>query len=48
MRVVCAWCDKLLKAGKPGDKISHGMCEECYTRNKAAIKRYKDKTKKKE
>lgn len=26
LRVVCAWCKKVLHEGAPGAKTSHGMC----------------------
>lgn len=29
MKVICAWCGKIIKKGKPGDIVSHGMCEKC-------------------
>lgn len=27
--IVCAWCNKVLKAGHP-ERVLHGMCENCY------------------
>jgi len=33
MRVVCAWCDKTVMEGEPGDTlVSHGICSECSGR----------------
>jgi transcriptional regulator with PAS, ATPase and Fis domain len=29
MIVICAWCNKTLSAGQPGDAVSHGICSEC-------------------
>jgi transcriptional regulator with PAS, ATPase and Fis domain len=29
MIVICAWCNKTLSAGQPGDAVSHGICPEC-------------------
>jgi transcriptional regulator with PAS, ATPase and Fis domain len=29
MIVICAWCNKTLSAGRPGDAVSHGICPEC-------------------
>lgn len=28
LRVVCAWCSRLMKDGPP-DPVSHGLCQEC-------------------
>ena len=28
VKLVCAWCDKVLKEG-PEDNVSHGICQEC-------------------
>lgn len=28
LRVVCAWCSRLMKDGPP-DPVSHGLCPEC-------------------
>jgi len=39
MKVICAWCGKELgtiKAIKPG-RVSHGMCEGCKARIRAAF-----------
>ena len=35
-RVVCAWCDKILRAGT-SDAISHGICEPCYEKQIRAL-----------
>lgn len=29
MRVVCAWCNKVLSAAESDDRVSHGICPEC-------------------
>jgi hypothetical protein len=31
MRIICAWCLALIKAGDdgPGCKVSHGICKQC-------------------
>lgn len=29
MRVICAWCEKVLRDGDPRLPISHGMCPCC-------------------
>ena len=29
MKVVCAWCNKVLSPGETGDRVSHGICPEC-------------------
>lgn len=29
MKVICAWCNKTLSPGEPGDAISHGICPDC-------------------
>lgn len=28
-RVVCAWCDLVLREGSPDAKTSHGICSAC-------------------
>jgi len=37
MKIVCAWCGKDMgeKNGNYEDGVSHGMCEECFTKVKA-------------
>ena len=37
MKIVCAWCGKDMeeKNGNYEDGVSHGMCEECFTKIKA-------------
>ena len=37
MKIVCAWCGKDMgeKNGNHEDGVSHGMCEECFTKIKA-------------
>lgn len=40
MRVICAWCGKYLE-DKPGDGVSHSICEECYDKE---IKKLNDNT----
>ena len=37
MKIVCAWCGKDMgeKNAKGEDGVSHGMCEECFTKAKA-------------
>jgi PAS domain-containing protein len=29
MKIVCAWCQKTLSPGEPGDDVSHGICPDC-------------------
>lgn len=29
LKVVCAWCKKVVLAGAPGSKITHGICPDC-------------------
>ncbi len=29
LRLVCAWCSKVLHIGPPHAKTSHGMCTDC-------------------
>ncbi len=31
-RLVCAWCQRVLRYGDPGQPISHGICEPCRLR----------------
>ncbi len=37
MKIVCAWCGKDMgeKNANYEDGVSHGMCEECFTKIKA-------------
>jgi len=28
MKTICAWCNKVILDG-PGEKLSHGICEDC-------------------
>ena len=35
MKVICAWCDKVLRAGS--EPTSHGICEECAAQLAAHI-----------
>jgi hypothetical protein len=32
LRVVCAWCRRVLVEGDPGAKTSHGLCPTCAKR----------------
>ncbi len=34
MKVVCAWCNKVMKDG-PDKPVSHGICELCLKKQKA-------------
>ena len=29
LRVICAWCSKVLTEGDENAPVSHGICEEC-------------------
>jgi len=29
MKVICAWCGKVLQDGDPKEPISHGICSKC-------------------
>ncbi len=29
VRLVCAWCQKVLQNATPDAKTSHGICEDC-------------------
>lgn len=40
MKVVCAWCKKVLSDdGKPG--VSHGICDSCSKKEKEEYKKRK-------
>jgi len=41
MRVICAWCGKLIREGD--EPISHGICEECYQKLLEFLKELKQK-----
>lgn len=32
MKVICAWCDKVLQEGSGDLLASHGICSECFDR----------------
>lgn len=36
LKVVCAWCNKVLKEGPPTE-VSHGICEDCEKKVNAEI-----------
>ena len=29
-KVVCAWCNKVIRDGDYDTDVSHGICKECY------------------
>jgi NMD protein affecting ribosome stability and mRNA decay len=42
MRSVCAWCEAILDGQGPllpGEDASHGMCQDCYKKTMASIKK---------
>ena len=39
VRLVCSWCDGVIREGLPGGIVSHGMCGECFTRVERQIDR---------
>lgn len=32
LRVVCAWCGRVIAAGDAPEPVSHGMCPRCFSR----------------
>lgn len=38
MKVICAWCKKVIGNKKGTYKVSHGMCPECAKKWEAEIK----------
>lgn len=30
LRIVCAWCTRVMIAGTPGAPVSHGICDRCF------------------
>lgn len=30
MRVVCSWCNKVIREGSSEHGVSNGICSECY------------------
>jgi hypothetical protein len=30
LKIVCAWCGKVMGYKEGGDGITHGMCADCY------------------
>jgi uncharacterized protein YlaI len=32
MKVVCSWCDRVMREGDPKLPISHGLCQACKER----------------
>ncbi len=39
MKVVCAWCRKVMKDG-PDNPVSHGICEACLKKQKGVLRRF--------
>ena len=37
LRLVCAWCQAVLRDGSPGAQTSHGMCSGCQARFLAEV-----------
>ena len=39
MRIVCAWCGKIIKegTGEPDENVSHGICTKCAKVEKEEI-----------
>ena len=37
MKIICAWCEKVLKDGLD-NQVSHGICEECKAEQMAELK----------
>jgi hypothetical protein len=35
--VVCSWCKTLMRPGNPRLGVSHGICPECYQRERASF-----------
>ncbi len=50
MEVVCAWCGRKLGEKPPyEDKgVTHGMCQDCYDKERARAKRKRKRIKKQE
>ena len=44
MKILCAWCGKNMgeNNGKDEDGVSHGMCEECFTKIETENRTYED------
>ena len=41
MKIVCAWCGKVIKETDTDDKneeVSHGICPDCYKKMKELMK----------
>lgn len=38
MKVICAWCEKVLVNGPP-DKVTHTICEKCKEKQLKLIKK---------
>ena len=41
MKVVCAWCTVILEDGSD-EKVSHGMCPDCFENWMAEIDKQKE------
>jgi len=40
MKIICAWCKKIIEEGKePDEESSHGICPECYDKELAKLKK---------
>ena len=43
MRIVCAWCSKVMREGPP--PISHGMCEACELKMAIEVEAFEEAAK---
>jgi len=46
MKVVCAWCKKVIHDDPGSDEISHGICDECYAGQKKELDHIREITRK--
>ncbi len=41
MKIVCAWCERILEDGPP--PVSHGMCTSCYARQMNEVRKMRER-----
>jgi hypothetical protein len=46
IKIVCAWCGKVVREGAPGVKlVSHLICPECFEKEMGQLKEQTDEEK---
>ena len=46
IKIVCAWCGKVVREGSPGGKlVSHLICPDCFEQEMRRLKEQRDEEK---